>query len=246
VHVFQIPIIRLDPHNNSSTGSDGDIITTTIQAAVIITPPVDASSGGGGRSHTGAIAGGIAGGIAGLVAILLIGLFCWRRNRSRRDDLNGNFDPDSVVRHVGATDLTGAGVMSYHEPGAVGVGAAASAGQHWSPSSPGSPSSSGGGSMRQYHDSEALLAGSAGAATASSRSQYARTSSNGALVYPANIAHSSQQKHVVGMSVPQPYRPMSTKEEEVIHHTDGGQIPDTSVAPGSPHEVPPTYDSIPL
>lgn len=223
------------------------------------------SSNHSSSSNTGAIVGGIAGGIAGLVAILLIGIFCWRRNRSRPEDFDGNFDPDRVVRHVGATDLAGAEVTPYqYEPGAAAAGAAAAASVHHSPST-GAPSSSGGGSMRQYTDSQALLAGSAGAATATSGSHYAPTSSDSASVYPSSLAHSSQQHHAVGMPVAQPYRPMSTKEreamrqrgqgglglasaaeeEEVIQHTDGGQIPDTSVAPSSPHEIPPSYDSIP-
>lgn len=241
------------------------MVTTTIQSTILITPSVGANSSGHSSSNTGAIVGGIAGGLAGLVAILLIGLFCWRRNRSRRDDFDGNFDPDRVVRHVGATDLAGAEVTPYHyEPGVVGGVGAVEAGQR-----SGGPSSGGssGGSMRQYQDNQALLAGSAGAATATSGSHYAPTSSDSASVYPSSLAHSSQQHHqpIVGMPVPQPYRPMSTKEreaqrqrgpgglglasaaeeEEVIQHTDGGQIPDTSVPPSSPHEIPPSYDSIP-
>jgi hypothetical protein len=116
-----------DSHNNSSTGANGQIVTTTIQSTILITPSVGPSSGGS-KSNTGAIVGGIAGGIAGLVAILLIGLFCWRRNRTRRDDFDGNFDPDRVVRHGGATDLAGAEVTPYqYEPGALGVGAAGAA-----------------------------------------------------------------------------------------------------------------------
>jgi len=235
---------------------------------------VTAGSSNHSSSNTGAIVGGIAGGIAGLAAILLIGLFCWRRNRTRRDDFDGNFDPDRVVRHVGATDLAGAEVTPYHyEPGGLAAAGAVAAGagsaHHSSGGSAGPPSSSGGGSMRQYQDTQALLrAGSAGAATVTSGSHYAPTSSDSASVYP----DSSQQHHqpqvlgAVGMPVPQPYRPMSTKEreaarqrgqsgglglasaaeeEEVIQHTDGGQIPDTTVAPSSPHEIPPSYDSIP-
>jgi len=124
--------------------------------------------------------------------------------------------------------------------------------------------------MRQYHDTQALLrAGSAGAATVTSGSHYAPTSSDSASVYPdSSQQHHQQQQHpaVVGMPVPQPYRPMSTKEreaarqrgqsgglglasapeeEEVIQHTDGGQLPDTTIPPSSPHEIPPSYDSIP-
>lgn len=237
-----------------TTGANGQVVTTTIESTVLITPSVSASSGGG-SSNTGAIAGGIAGGIIGLIAILLIGLFCWRRNRRRSDDFDGNFDPDRVVRHVGHTDLAGgAEVTPYsYEPGVAGAAAA-----HSGPST-GAPSSSGDGSMRQYHDSHALLAG--GVATATSGSHYAPTSSDSASAYPSSLAHSSQHG---GVPVPQPYHPMSTKEremlrqrgqgglglasaaeeDEVIQHTDGGQISDPSVAASRPHEIPPSYDSI--
>ncbi|KAI9443568.1 hypothetical protein H4582DRAFT_1925773 [Lactarius indigo] len=243
-----------------STGANGQVVTTTIQSTIIVTP--SAASSSGSSSNTGAIVGGIVGGIAGLVAILLIGLFCWRRNRRRRDDFDGNFDPDRVVRHTGHTDLAGgAEVTPYsYEPGVAGGTPA-----HSGPST-GAPSSSGGGSMRQYRDSQALLAGSvyeAGAATATSGSHYAPTSSDSASAYPSSITHSSQQHG--GMPVPQPYRPMSTKErealrqrgegglglasaleeDEVIQHTDGGQISVPSVPVSPPHEVPPSYDSIP-
>ena len=215
-----------------------------------------AGSGSGSSSNTGAIVGGVVGGIAGLIAILLIGLFCWRRNRRRSEDFDGNFDPDRVVRHAGHTDLAVAEVTPYsYEPGVAGAASA-----HSGPST--GPSSSGNGSMRQYRDTQALLAGSAGAATATSGSHYAPTSSDSASIYPSSLAHSSQQHG--GMPVPQPYRPMSTKErealrqregglglasameeEEVIQHMDGGQIPEPTIPPSSPHEIPPSYDSIP-
>lgn len=222
------------------------------------------SSGGGGGSNTGAIVGGIAGGLAGLAAIILIGLFCWRRNRSRNEDFDGNFDPDRVVRHGGHTDLAGAEVTPYsYEPGVAGTAVAAS-GLSTGPST--GPSSSGTGSMRQYRDSQALLAGSAGAGTATSGSHYAPTSSDSASVYPSSHAHSSQQHGGMPMPVPQPYRPMSTKEreamrqrgegglglasaaeeDEVIQHMDGGILPEPSVPPARPpQEIPPSYDSIP-
>ncbi|KAH9172373.1 hypothetical protein EDB89DRAFT_921351 [Lactarius sanguifluus] len=241
-----------------TTGANGQVVTTTIQSTIIITPTVSASSGS--SSNTGAIVGGVAGGIAGLIAILLIGLFCWRRNRRRRDDFDGNFDPDRVVGHTGHTDLAGAEVTPYsYEPGVAGGMPV-----HSGPST-GAPSSSGGGSMRQYRDSQALLGSAfeAGAATATSGSHYAPTSSDSASAYPSSIAHSSQQHGA--MPVPQPYRPMSGKErealrqrgegglglasaleeDEVIQHTDGGQIPVPSVPASPPHEVPPSYDSIP-
>jgi hypothetical protein len=191
-------------------------------------------------------------------------LFCWRRNRRRSDDFDGNFDPDRVVRHAGATDLAGAEVTPYsYEPGVAGSAAAAAAAAGGANSGPSTGPSSNG-SMRQYRDSQGLLAGSAGgAATATTGSHYAPTSSDSASNYPSSLAHSSQQHG--GMPVPQPYRPMSTKEreaqrqrgdgglglasaaeeDEVIQHSDGGQIPEPSVPPRSPHEIPPSYDSIP-
>ncbi len=63
----------------------------------------------------------MAGGIAVLLAILITGLFYWRRSR-RHDDFDGNFDPDRVVRHAGDADLAGgAEVTPYHyEPGVGG------------------------------------------------------------------------------------------------------------------------------
>jgi len=103
--------------------------------------------GGGGSSNTGAIVGGVAGGIAVLLAILIIDLFYWRRSR-RRDDFDGNFDSDRVVRHAGDADLAGgAEVTPYHyEPGVGGP-----------MSGPSSPTYSADGSMRQYRESLAEM-----------------------------------------------------------------------------------------
>ncbi|KAH9054059.1 hypothetical protein EDB83DRAFT_2394113 [Lactarius deliciosus] len=215
-----------------TTGANGQVVTTTIQSTVIITPSVSASSSS--SSNTGAIVGGVAGGIAGLTTSMATSI------------LTGWFG------HAGHTDLAGAEVTPYRTP------------VHSGPST-GAPSSSGGGSMRQYRDSQALLGSAfeAGAATATSGSHYAPTSSDSASAYPSSIAHSSQQHGA--MPVPQPYRPMSGKErealrqrgegglglasaleeDEVIQHTDGGQIPVPSVPASPPHEVPPSYDSIP-
>jgi hypothetical protein len=234
------------------------IITTTLRSTIIVAP-TGSSSGSGGTS-TGAIVGGVAGGIAALAAVIIIGLFYWRRNR-RRDDFDGNFDPDRVVRHVGDADLAGgAEVTPYnYEPGMGGVGGGFSG--------PNSPTFSGNGSMRQYRDSQALLGGTlpGGAATATSGSHYApTTSSDGASAHPASSGH-GRSSSLGSSGVSQPYRPLSAKEREalrqrgevlglatapeegegdVIQHSDGGRIVDPAPA-SRPQEIPPSYDSIP-
>ena len=232
------------------------IVTTTIRSTIIVVPT---SASSGGSSNTGAIVGGVAGGIVALLAIFIIGLFYWRRNR-RRDEFDGNFDPDRVVRHVGDTDLgAGAEVTPYqYEPR---VGSVTSG-----PSSP-TFSGSGNGSMRQYRDSQALLGGSIhealGAPTATSGSHYAPTSSDGASAHPASSGH-GRTGSLGSSGVSQPYRPLSSKErealrqrgeglglasapeegDEVIQHADGGRIVEP-VPATQPREIPPSYDSIP-
>lgn len=48
-------------------------------------------------SNTGAIVGGVVGGVAALALLALL-LLCLRRRR-KRDEFDGNFDPDRVVSH---------------------------------------------------------------------------------------------------------------------------------------------------
>jgi hypothetical protein len=215
-------------------------------------------------SNTGAIVGGVAGGIAAIAAAIIIFLFCWRRNR-RREEFDGNFDPDRVVRHAGHTDLAGAEVTPYHyEAPSTAL------------SGPTSPTFSADSSMRQYRDSQALLGstyeGVAGA-TATTGSHYAPTSSDGASAPPGSSTHGRNNSYGSaglgpGFPVAQPYRPLSSKEleaarqrgdgglglasaieegeGEVIQHSDGGRVPEPEPAPPSrpPQEIPPSYYSI--
>lgn len=232
------------------------VITTTLRSTIIIVPTGSSSK----SSNTGAIAGGVAGGVAAIAAIIIIFLFCWRRNR-RREEFDGNFDPDRVVRHGGHTDLAGAEATpySYEPPSSVLSG-------------PTSPSFNGDGSMRQYRDSQALLGAGVGAATATSGSHYAPTSSSGAASPPpGSSSHARSNSHgsgALGFPVPQPYRPLSSKEQEalrqrgegglglasaveegdgeVIQHSDGGRITEPESVPPTrpPQEIPPSYYSI--
>lgn len=231
------------------------IVTTTIRSTIIIVPT--APSSGGGGSSTGAVIGGVAGGVAALLVIFIIGLFYWRRNR-RRDEFDGNFDPDRVVRHAGDADLAGgAEVTPYHyEPGVGGP-----------MSGPSSPTFSADSSMRQYRESQSLLGGNvfAGAVpTATSGSHYAPTSSDGASAHPESSGH-GRSSSLGSSGIGQPYRPMSTKEREamrqrgdglglatapeevegdIIQHSDGGRIAELAL-PSQAQEIPPSYDSIP-
>lgn len=84
-------------------------MTSTLVVTTVVTPTVSASSGSS-RSHSssaGAIAGGVVGGIIGLGALFL--LFWWCRRRSRKEDFDGDFDPDRVTRggRTGEFDLAG-------------------------------------------------------------------------------------------------------------------------------------------
>jgi hypothetical protein len=126
--------------------------------------------------------------------------------------------------------------------------------------------------MRQYRDSQALLVG-AGGATATSGSHYAPTSNGGVSPPPGSSSHGRSNSHGSaalgpGFPVAQPYRPMSSKEQEalrqrgdgglglasaleegegeVIQHSDGGRITEPEPVPPSrpPQEIPPSYYSI--
>ena len=238
-----------------STAADGSVFTTTLESTVIIVPTGGVSSK---SSNTGAIVGGVAGGIVALAAAIIIFLFCWRRNR-RREEFDGNFDPDRVVGHAGHTDLVGAEATPYHyEPPS-------------SVSGPTSPAFSGDGSMRQYRDSQGLLGGinGAGGASATTGSHYAPTSS-GASAPPRSSGHDRSNSYSSAGLGPeaQPYRPLSAKEQEalrqrgqgglglastleegegdVIQHSDGGRITEPVPSSSVPHEIPPSYYSIPM
>ncbi|KAG9310794.1 hypothetical protein JVU11DRAFT_8644 [Chiua virens] len=83
-----------------STDSGGSIVyvTSTVPEVFSTSVSTTGSSGGGSTSHTSVIVGAVVGGVAGL-AILVLLIFCIRR-RTRKDDFDGNFDPDRVIGHA--------------------------------------------------------------------------------------------------------------------------------------------------
>lgn len=85
--------------------------TITTQSTSTIAAPTSSStsSGGGGghSSNTGPIVGGVVGGIGGLALLAL--LIWFLRRRAKRDEFDGDFDPDRVVRHSSGQGLDLAG-----------------------------------------------------------------------------------------------------------------------------------------
>lgn len=116
----------------STTDAAGSTITSTVATTVVVTPSIDpnaASSGGShtSSSHTGAIVGGVVGGIGGAILLAVIAWLLLRKRR--RDEFDGDFDPDKVVggRRGGGVDLVGgeAGNVEPYNYVPPGVGAGA-------------------------------------------------------------------------------------------------------------------------
>ncbi|KAI0366653.1 hypothetical protein BV20DRAFT_636339 [Pilatotrama ljubarskyi] len=114
-----------------ATAPDGSVYTSVVTSTLVSTPTIAASDRGtsSSSSHTGAIVGGVVGGVAG-AAILATLLFFFCRARRRRDDFDGNFDPDRVTGDnrgtlpdidLGADDIT---PYNYTPAGMTGAAAA--------------------------------------------------------------------------------------------------------------------------
>jgi hypothetical protein len=88
------------------TDANGGLFTQTVVSTNVISPSVAPGSAASSTSpsHTGAIAGGVAGGVVGLALIALLLWFCIRKRK--RDDFDGDFDPDRVVAASPGRDPT--------------------------------------------------------------------------------------------------------------------------------------------
>ena len=86
-----------------TTNSDGNTVTVTAATEVATNNPNFRSSNG--TDNTAAIVGGVVGGVVGIAALVLVLWFC--RRRRRRDEFDGNFDPDRVGTGRGKADLFG-------------------------------------------------------------------------------------------------------------------------------------------
>ena len=211
-------------------------------------PYFPSSSGGG--SNTGIIAGGVAGGVAAVVIAIILFIFCKRRKRRAEEPVI--FDTDRIVRDADHTDLEGLEVTPFSYTPTTGTF-----------SGPTSPTFSGDGSMRQYHDG--LDGEGVGAATATSGSRYAPTSSGSESAPPGSSGHAhSSSLGGPGFPVAQHLSPKereglrqrgtgrlglasAVEEDEgvVVQHSDGGSVAEPKLVPNRRVEdVPPSYDSI--
>ncbi|KAG1728545.1 hypothetical protein EDB19DRAFT_155971 [Suillus lakei] len=141
-------ITSTDPYNGST-------VTITTSFATTTSVPVATPTPVNNTSNTGAIAGGVVGGIA-IIALLGLLFFCLRRRR-RRDEFDGNFDPDRVLSHP-----SGGGTLPQVDLG---------------DENDITPYPDRGGSMRQYGDSPFLTAGAAGMGAGAAGAGIQRTTS---------------------------------------------------------------------
>ena len=99
---------------HSTTNAAGSTFTSTIEKTILLPPTQlpgsdSANTSSHSSSHTGAIVGGVVGGIGGLIALIVIAYFLLKRRR--RDEFDGDFDPDKVTggRLPHGMDLAGEG-----------------------------------------------------------------------------------------------------------------------------------------
>lgn len=78
-----------------STDAAGSTVYLTTTVPEVVSTSVSTSTGSSSTSHTGVIVGAVVGGVAGIIILALL-IFCIRR-RVRKDEFDGDFDPDRVV-----------------------------------------------------------------------------------------------------------------------------------------------------
>jgi hypothetical protein len=137
----------------SSTDAQGSTVFVTTTFATVVPTIVNApTSSGSSNTNLAAIIGGTVGGVVGLIVLALF-LFCVRR-KSKKDEFDGDFDPDRVIGHS-----TGGGTLPQLDLA-----------DEVSPFTQQYGNYAGDGSMRQYGDSpylpNAAVAGGAAAAGA--------------------------------------------------------------------------------
>ncbi|KAG1799953.1 uncharacterized protein BJ212DRAFT_1581684 [Suillus subaureus] len=85
------------PTTITSKNSYGSTAVITTEMSATTSVPVPTPSPVNNSSNTGAIVGGVVGGV--VVIIALLGLFFCLRRRRRRNEFDGNLDPDHLVSH---------------------------------------------------------------------------------------------------------------------------------------------------
>ncbi|EIN08119.1 hypothetical protein PUNSTDRAFT_144542 [Punctularia strigosozonata HHB-11173 SS5] len=235
-----------------TTNAQGRATTVTEQSTQIVlsTQTASSSNNSGGSSDTGAIVGGVVGGVAAILLALL--LLWWLRRRRSKDNFDGNFDPDRVVRHSGGANLD-LGEAAQVEPYTLGVGGNTNTSPSATSAGFAGMGAGAGAEMTQYGDQRTSLAHSHSMTSASHSGSgpsqgYAPAAAAG---YYGGSSTSQSGSH-----------PMSAKEREaqrlrvandtsgqsaggpsgVYVHSDGGRIPE-EVEQSPPNEIPPTHHS---
>ena len=237
-----------------TTDPNGQVQTQTVRSTQLVFPTQSDGAGGGTSSNTGAIAGGVVGGAVGILALIMIIFFLLRRHK-RKDEFDGNFDPDRLDPERLGGSATRPGTMPHVDL----VGAEVTPYQYLSDPAPQKgyqqhPQ------MGQRPGMQAPVMGGAGYGTSDNRSS--TTGSH----YPTTITDPSVggmrdfRGPSPGVSLGTTGTLPSSKEREsttegmlriangengeggsgqgggvMFQHRDGGRIPE---------EVPPSYDSI--
>jgi len=250
--------------------SNGVVYTQTIVSTSYSTPTGAADNGGSSSSApTGAIVGGVVGGIAALAIISFLLWYCVRKRK--RDEFDGNFDPDRVVGGSPGRDVdldVAPYIYNPDESGVHGQG-------------PGMPvAQQSGYDMSQRTGAPAAFVGGMAGITPSqySHSQYSDPHGNHTSTSGSHYASTSPQQSISGMpsndfrnvspgpSLATTGTIPSAKEREmasdrrrlylandeaegsgaaVMQHQDGGRVPlDRTPEEEQPHEIPPSYDMI--
>ena len=256
----------------SSTDAAGSVVYVTTSVPEVITTSISSSTtASSSNSHTGVIVGAAVGGVAGITILAL--LFLCIRKRVRKDEFDGNFDPDHVVGRIDRGDGTLPQVNLAEEVTPF----------------PQSYTDQGSSSMRQYGESSYIgVPSSLAASGQTSQELYPSVDAQsrqflqhglppaGAYVSPVNMYGSTGEWNSPRSAASPPpstssYNTSSTrgaKEREalgrggqgqtlglatqpetaeggadVVVHRDGGRAPVEDHSP--PKEIPPAYDSIP-
>jgi hypothetical protein len=207
------------------------------------------------------------GGVTGLAILGLLLFYCLRRQR-RKDDFDGNFDPDRVGHNQGPLDLTAGEVEPYTypqesgDPGHVGMREGTGAGgvvQQYYNTSPGARHEYGGDSRSptETHTTTSYLAPNAGPMAGAGAGLAYAPSSSTSLTPPRSakeqeafsrfnsLGSSAGMSGEASGSAEPGLRVMNQPDDSVVVHQDGGRVRIPADEEPVEREIPPTYDSIP-
>lgn len=191
----------------SSTDAAGSIIViaTTVPTTLPTTAIVSTQSSASSSPPTAAIVGGVVGGVAFLLAVALL-FYCLRR-RSNKDEFDGIFDPDRVVRQSGGGTLPQVDLVDESNNITPFNAYAPDAGQGAGQSQYNPYAHDAGQGMKQYGQPAYVSGGPGSIGTASTNVQYQQS-----------------------VSPPPPSSPSRYSVDQSYYHGSGGHSPQHSVS----------------